>query len=121
MPQAQSALPRQAEKIILERDTFKKDQNFVVVPDEKMDITLKPGDNVSFVMVTGDQETWVGDGVVTHFMTCYVLDIPPFVLQKHQDPMLKNPMALYNHLQGRLERRVTPIDLVCCVGFRMIG
>jgi hypothetical protein len=119
--QKQDALPGMAAKIILERDSFKKDQNFVVVPAAELEDVLTPGDNITLATMMGDQESWAGDGVVTHFMSCYVLDIPTFVLTAHQDPMLKNPMALYNHLQGRLSRRVTPIDLVYCIGFRPIA
>jgi hypothetical protein len=121
MPQTQPELQGMAAKIILERDSFKKDQNFVVIPAEELDKDLKPGDNITLVTKMQDQESWAGDAVVTHFMSCYVLDILPAILSGHQDPMLKNPMALYNHLQGRLSRRVTPIDMVYCIGFKIIA
>jgi hypothetical protein len=122
MNQTQAKLPNQLPTIVLERDSLKKDQNYVVLPAEELEDILAPGEQITLLTrAPGDGNTnWVADAVVTHYMTCYILDIPTFMLTGHHDPMMKNPMALYNALQNRLNRRLNPVDLVVVVGFRTI-
>jgi len=114
-------LPGQETSILVDRSTFKKDTNFVVALEAELEnAEVEIGHQINFHTLAGEIKEWAGVGVVTHIMTCYLLDVPPFIMAKHQDPMFKNPMALYNHLQGRGNRLLTPVDKVICVGFRMI-
>ena len=115
-------LPGQETSLLIDKVTFKKDQNFMVAMEsELVDTKLEIGDQVNFHrQIDSSNKEWAGLGVVTHIMTCYLLDLPVFIMSKHQDPEFKNPMALYDHLQGRVGRLLTPTDKVVSVGFRMV-
>ncbi len=118
-------LPGQELSLSVVRDSLRKDQNFIVAMETEVETEGQPrlevGDTINLHMMVGDSQQWVGTVTVSHVMQCYVLDIPSFVMSKHQDPLFKNPMALYDHLQVRAGRRLTPVDIVYCIGFRVIS
>jgi hypothetical protein len=115
-------LPGQEVSLLLDKATFKKDQNFMVAMEsELVDETINIGDQVNFHrQIDPTKKEWAGVGMVTHIMTCYLLDLPVFIMSKHQDPEFKNPMALYHHLQERVGRLLNPTDKVISIGFTMI-
>ena len=114
-------LPGQEVSLAIDKAVFKKDQNFMVAMLSEIEadpnLQLDIGDQINFHINNGPEKEWAGLGQVTHIMTCYLLDIPPFIMSKHQDPMFKNPMALYHHLQGRVGRLLSPTDKVVAIGF----
>jgi len=112
-------LPGQEVSIRIDKATFKKDQNFVVTLEAELaNETIEIGDHINLHRQTDPtNKEWAGLGIVTHIMVCYVLDLPAFIMQKHQDPEFKNPMALYHHLQTRVGRLVKPTDKVISIGF----
>ncbi|MHC4757214.1 MAG: hypothetical protein ACYTE8_01005 [Planctomycetota bacterium] len=114
-------LPGQEVSILLDKPTFKKDQNFVVLMlSEVQDDKINLGDRVNFHLQTDPtHKEWAGVGTVTHIMTCHILNLPAFIMQKHQDPEFKNPMALYDHLQSRVGRLLSPADKVVTIGFNI--
>jgi hypothetical protein len=122
MPEAvQNTLPGQELNLHIDRGSFKKDQNFIVVMESELEETeCGLGDAITFHTGEGDSALWEGTGTVTHVMSCYLLDIPKFIMEKHQDPLFKNPMALFHHLQGRVGRMLTPVDKAVCIGFRIV-
>jgi len=118
----QMTMPGQEVDLSIDQATFKKDQNFVVVLEAELlkKKVIKLGDNINFHTGHAESKEWSGLGQVTHLMSCYLLDLPPFIMQKHQDPSFKNPMALYHHLQTRVGRLLTPMDKVISIGFKVL-
>ena len=124
MSQKQNALPGQQPSFFIRRETFKQDGNWLVILDSELNgfSMLEPGDQFDMVVESGNGETnWAGAGICTHSMSCFILDIPKFVLDKHHDPMMKNGMALYDELQTRGKARLSPATMVFCIGFRLMA
>lgn len=116
-------LPGQEVSLQIDKVTFKKDQNFMVAMESELkdELTINIGDQVNFHrQINPQNKEWAGVGVVTHIMTCYLLDLPAFIMSKHQDPEFKNPMALYHHLQTRVGRLLSPTDKVISIGFTVL-
>lgn len=120
----QAVLPGQEPSFRIGRETFKKDGNWLVVIQEELGEhpIMEPGDNFHLTVdIGGGQEQWCGTGICTHFMSCFVLDIPKFVLDKHHDPSMKNGLAMYEELQRRQQGRISPATTVYCIGFKLMA
>jgi len=122
MSTKQAQLPGQQPSFRISAESFKQDGNWLVILDSELGEfpMLEPGDHFDMWVESGSEKNWAGGAICTHFMSCFILNIPKFVLDKHHDPIMKNGMALYDELQKRGQARLSPATMVFCIGFRLM-
>jgi hypothetical protein len=108
-------------KILFGNDVFKKGQNYTVRYGgkyaEEKGIAL--GSIYSLESVAGEH---LGEGIITHIISCRMRDIPNDVFKNHHDPDCHNPICLFDEMvKVYPEQTITRETQVTCLGFTLLS
>ena len=108
-------------KILFGKDMFKKGQNYTVrygghYAEDK-------GIVLGCIYALEDSAgSHLGEGIITHIISCRMRDIPNDVFKNEHDPDCHNPICLFDEMvKCYPEQTITRDTQVTCLGFTVLG